>query len=64
MKTRRKATTEMFVCDQCGTRKRLESAMRHWCDVCTLGVPVEMRSVRDKWKRPGDEGRPTHGSRF
>ena len=40
--------TDIFVCDQCGNRKRLVSAKRHWCDVCDRGAPVEMRNVRDK----------------
>jgi hypothetical protein len=39
---------ELFVCDNCGTRTRLNNAERHWCDVCTKGSPVEMRHVRDK----------------
>lgn len=40
--------TDIFVCDECGNRKRLRSDHRHWCDVCTRGTPVEMRNVRDK----------------
>jgi hypothetical protein len=39
---------ELFVCDSCSTRKRLNSAERHWCDACNRGAPVEMRHVRDK----------------
>jgi hypothetical protein len=39
---------ELFVCDSCDARKRLDRAERHWCDVCTKGSPVEMRHVRDK----------------
>jgi hypothetical protein len=38
----------MFVCDTCGTRTRLNSAERHWCDLCILGPPLEMRLARDK----------------
>jgi hypothetical protein len=40
--------TEIFVCDQCGSRKRLRTAARHWCDVCKQGSPVEMRPTRVK----------------
>ena len=40
--------TEIFVCDQCGSRKRLRTAARHWCDVCNQGSPVEMRPTRVK----------------
>jgi hypothetical protein len=39
---------EVFVCDTCGTRMRLNSAERHWCELCTLGSPLEMRPARDK----------------
>jgi hypothetical protein len=39
---------EVFVCDTCGARMRLNSAERHWCEVCTLSSPVEMRPTRDK----------------
>jgi hypothetical protein len=39
---------EVFVCDTCGMRKRLNSAERHWCEACTLSSPVEMRPARDK----------------
>ena len=39
---------EVFVCDNCSTRMRLNSAERHWCDLCTLGSPLEMRPARDK----------------
>ena len=51
-----RADSEVFVCDKCGARKRLKSAMRHWCDVCTVGAPVELRSVRDKRVRFGEGG--------
>ena len=40
--------TDIFVCDECGNRKRLVSSKRHWCDNCNRGTPVEMRNVRDK----------------
>ena len=39
---------ELFVCDTCSARKRLNGAERHWCDACNRGAPVEMRHVRDK----------------
>jgi hypothetical protein len=39
---------ELFICDSCGARTRLNNAQRHWCGVCTQGTPVEMRYVRDK----------------
>ena len=39
---------EIFVCDNCSTRTRLNSAERHWCDLCTRGSPLEMRPARDK----------------
>src|SRR6267378_226785 len=39
---------EIFVCDNCSTRTRLNSAERHWCDLCTHGAPLEMRPARDK----------------
>ena len=39
---------EVFICDNCSTRMRLNSAERHWCDLCTLGLPLEMRPARDK----------------
>ena len=48
--TSKRTSTEVFECEVCGVRKRLESAKRHWCDVCTRGTPVEMRRTRDKWK--------------
>jgi hypothetical protein len=44
----RKKQTDLFVCDKCGARKRLERHKRHWCDNCNRGTPVEMRRARDK----------------
>jgi hypothetical protein len=45
---RRVMKSEIFVCDNCGTRTRLNSAERHWCDLCIHGPPLEMRPARDK----------------
>jgi hypothetical protein len=39
---------EVFVCDNCGARKRLDSAQRHWCEECKTSSPVELRPARDK----------------
>jgi hypothetical protein len=39
---------ELFICDRCGLRKRLPSAVRHWCDNCDYGGQFEMRPARDK----------------
>ena len=39
---------ELFICDRCGLRKRLPSAVRHWCDNCDYGGHFEMRPARDK----------------
>jgi hypothetical protein len=47
--------TEIFVCDQCGNRKRLPTSSRHWCDVCNQGSPVEMRPSRVKLTRSRSE---------
>jgi hypothetical protein len=45
----RRTTTDLFICDQCSTRKRLASAKRHWCDTCKInGAPVELRLAKDK----------------
>src|SRR5437588_11420262 len=68
--TSKRTSTEVFECEVCGQRKRLESAKRHWCDVYTRGTPVEMRRTRDKWKTTSrtptsNEGRVSpHGSAF
>ncbi len=45
---RQKKRTEVFVCDNCGLRKRLSSDERHWCENCTHGSPIEMRRANDK----------------
>ncbi|MGZ4967229.1 MAG: hypothetical protein ACXWFY_06255 [Chthoniobacterales bacterium] len=45
---RERKKTEVFVCDNCGLRKRLPSDKRHWCDNCTTGSPIEMRRANDK----------------
>jgi hypothetical protein len=39
---------ELFICDSCGARTRLDNAQRHWCGACNQGAPVEMRCGRDK----------------
>ena len=39
---------ELFICDSCGARTRLNNARRHWCGVCNQGTPVEMRYARNK----------------
>ena len=44
----KKKQTDVFVCDSCGVRKRLDRNKRHWCEDCTRGSPVEMRRARDK----------------
>ena len=44
----KKKQTDVFVCDNCGVRKRLDRNKRHWCDECTRGTPIEMRRARDK----------------
>lgn len=37
--------TEIFVCDRCGQRKRLDRTKQHWCDVCASKQETEMRPV-------------------
>lgn len=44
----KKKQTDIFVCDNCGTRKRLDSSKRHWCNSCTRETPIEMRRAKDK----------------
>lgn len=39
---------EVFICDSCGARTRLNNAQRHWCGACTQGTPVEMRYARNR----------------
>ena len=39
---------ELFICDSCGARTRLNNAQRHWCGVCSQGTPVEMRYAKNK----------------
>ncbi|MEY2544532.1 MAG: hypothetical protein QOE81_1993 [Verrucomicrobiota bacterium] len=39
---------ELFICDSCGARTRLDHAQRHWCVVCNQGAPVEMRYGKHK----------------
>ncbi len=52
--------TEIFVCDECGQRKRLKTSSRHWCDSCNHGSPVEMRPARDKRVVHPQKAAPTH----
>ncbi len=40
--------TEVFVCDRCGERKRLDRSKQHWCEHCANKQPTEMRPVRVK----------------
>jgi hypothetical protein len=39
---------ELFVCDICGEKKRLDSTKRHWCMVCQCREATELRPVRIK----------------
>jgi hypothetical protein len=39
---------ELFICDSCGARARLDNAQRHWCGVCNRVAPVEMRYGKHK----------------
>ena len=41
-------TKELFICDSCGARTRLDNSQRHWCSACNQAAPVEMRYGRDK----------------
>lgn len=43
---------EIFVCDVCGHRKRLDVTKRHWCEVCALKKENEMHPVRTKRVSP------------
>ena len=40
--------TEVFVCDTCGERKRLDRTKQHWCGHCAGKRETEMRPVRIK----------------
>ena len=40
--------TEIFICDNCGERKRLDSRKEHWCERCAGKKETEMRPVRVK----------------
>ena len=40
--------TEIFVCDRCGERKRLDRTKQHWCPTCSKKQETEMRPVRVK----------------
>lgn len=40
--------TEIFVCDRCGQRKRLDRTKQHWCDACASKQETEMRPVGSK----------------
>jgi hypothetical protein len=39
---------EIFICDRCGGKERLDSTKRHWCAVCVAGAETELRPVRIK----------------
>ena len=39
---------EMFVCDTCGRKERLDITRRHWCQACAGRKETEMRPVRVK----------------
>ena len=45
---RDKKRTEVFVCDFCGSRKRLPRGERHWCEECKQTPPVEMHLTRSR----------------
>lgn len=40
--------TEIFVCDTCGERKRLDRTKQHWCTHCAGKKETEMRPARVK----------------
>jgi len=48
MRPLRKIHTDVFTCDKCGIRKRLDGTKRHWCSNCIGESAIEMRAVRDK----------------
>jgi len=39
---------EVFVCDRCGQKRRLDITKQHWCEVCAGRKETEMRPVRVK----------------
>jgi hypothetical protein len=39
---------ELFICDGCGARTRLDNTQRHWCALCNQGATVEMRYGKNK----------------
>jgi ribosomal protein L37E len=43
---------ELFVCDRCGHRSRLDSTKRHWCTICVNAEETELRPVRIKKPEP------------
>ncbi len=47
--------TEIFVCDNCGERKRLDRSKQHWCTVCAGKKETELRPVSDK-RVPAPQG--------
>jgi hypothetical protein len=49
---------ELFVCDDCGERKRLSSMERHFCENPTHNRAVEMRPSRIKKPTPSKSPEP------
>ena len=43
---------ELFVCDRCGDKRRLDSTKRHWCAICVGSEDTELRPVRIKKLAP------------
>ena len=39
---------ELFVCDMCGAKSRMDGSKRHWCKVCPGSAKTELRPVRIK----------------
>lgn len=39
---------EVFVCDRCGWKKRLDVTKQHWCPTCASKQETELRPVRIK----------------
>jgi hypothetical protein len=50
---------ELFVCDDCGERKRLSSMERHFCENPTHTRAVEMRPSRIKKPAPSNSPKPS-----